>query len=257
MIVSFTYPTTEQCFNAVERWEEQHHLDDAIVCGQSEPTLNRETGMVTVEVYYQPIEPKREPMPVPDELRNLVAAFAKGECPQAVLADWLEENHDERAQRVRETKVTREDIGTASNLAVQRLWPRFNEAIWYGRMTIERTPEDTTWVQAKVLSIVRRRVLALFPECYPSIVIGQPLACLEGVGVCAAEEGEQILGYALEKPNAEGFFRAKEINNGTYVGDWMVRVGLYTAPVVTSWSAASGDIRANLREVAARMLRDA
>ncbi len=130
---------------------------------------------------------------VDPRLRAIVAAFASGQCPQGVLADYLADVLDDpRADVVRKAKVDASVIIEAAELLGFRPWPADD---------LKRSRGYD-----KARSMVRRRILARFPEAYSAIEQADQLSDLPGIGICRLEEGEQQVGQAVFAPDENGCF---------------------------------------------------
>ncbi len=103
-------------------------------------------------------------MPTPDPaLVSLLHAYAEGDCPQDVLADWLEEHGDARAVWVRV------------------LCMQYHETYWWvtpfpsafpcAAPRLDAGPQGMgDRSEARAAHILRHRVLALFSEYYDDVL---------------------------------------------------------------------------------------
>jgi hypothetical protein len=151
-------------------------------------------------------------MPADSRLRNLVArfnaTFATDQCIQGVLADWLEDAGDARADGVRKAKAAQADYSLAAEIV------RSVSTGAYERQ------------EARARSFLRRRILAMLPECYLGIELGVQLADLPGIGVCPLEEGEKEVGQAIRAPDESGAFDVA-VRDGTEYWTVPCRIGYH------------------------------
>ncbi len=130
---------------------------------------------------------------VDPRLRTIVAAFASGQCPQEQLADYLEDVlEDARAEAVRADRATYEFLSYATD--------RTSRSPWRGDDVVRSEGVR------RAESMLRRRILARFPEAYPPFHAGASLADLPGIGVCAWHDGENSLGLIVSQPDEFGNF---------------------------------------------------
>lgn len=130
------------------------------------------------------------------ELSRLVSNFnnnfAKDPNLQIILADYLEDQGDKRADLVRNNKSFIDQSIRAYKVPKS---PPYKDPVG--------------WILDYNASLVKRHILSLFPECYPGIQIGSPLADIHSIGVCVWENhDETVFGAAISTPDENGNFTA-------------------------------------------------
>jgi hypothetical protein len=131
------------------------------------------------------------------DLAAILAAFADGSCPQAVLADFLDDKGDERAERVRNIFVAEHRNATGCK--------------WFICDSKDLRSIAVLYLTAEGAGVaLRRHVLSWFPECYP-IKAGDAITRVPGIGYCKIEIGEIASWIAKESPDEEGCFEAEHV----------------------------------------------